>query len=500
MKKSNRHVFLAIYGLMIMTLSLICASPVQAQNWTRFQDEDNIFHALVPENYKLNKKMLRINDQHQLITTELNATVDQRPYKDLVKQYIIKYDQTFMNAIPQDDIPELVGKEMERYIRFYTKQDGVLRNREFGTFNGMPGGELFISYRDKEKGVQSIRVRFMYSDVSRIEQIIMGPEDAMTAQSTKDFYSSLRVNKGRTKFPGDVEKEWDSTISPLGLFTQLTPKQSEPYLGEPVNVVSNDRIERLSIKLHDPVYDNDMFYNVYGYRLNTLMTMENVQKVIIDRHLKKFKVDIASLKFAQTSAGDYPVLTTKAHFQAPEKYPYMNTISLQAHYYGNFVVVQELAGNNAHVESLLAKNLTRYFRFYPLRGHKKLMEERAGINRPITQTPTSPPETQAGDVQPQQVPLEDEPIEPSQVNSNSEQGLNEENSTSPENTSSETPPEEPALETSKPNPDNESAVEASSDNAIENDAAETDNIAAPDQKKEIMPLVPDGTIDSGAGE
>lgn len=369
------HIPAILLGLFILCVG----SPyAQAQNMTQFNDEDGIFHVLIPENYKINKKMTRIDNSQMVISTEIHSVVDQRPYKEVVKDFIVKYDQSFMNAIPQEDIPKLLEKDLEKYINYYAKFDGVLRKREVGTFGGQPGGEIIISYLDKEKGIQSIRLRIVYTDVTRVEQIIIGPEDAITAQSTTDYFSSLSVKGGRTSFPGEIEKEWDTLVSPFALFTQLLPKRTIPYVPNDPQIASNDRVERVSLKLVDPVYENIMFYNIYGYRFNSLMTMDNVQKVILDRHLKKFNVNIRNVQFTQTSAGDYPVLATKVHFAAPDRYPYMNTIDIKAHYYGNFVVIQELAGNNAHVESVLAHNLTRMFKFYPMRGHKQFTAEKAG--------------------------------------------------------------------------------------------------------------------------
>lgn len=524
MNNITRRILFAVTGLMLAAFTILSTSQASAQSWSKFHDEDNIFHVLIPENYKINKKMLRMSDKHMLITTELNSSVDQRPYKDVFKQYIVKYDQTLMNAIPKDDLPRLLDKEIERYIRFYTKQEGVLRNKEFGVFNGMHGGDIFISYRDKERGIQSIRVRIMYSDVSRIEQIIIGPEDAMMAHTTKDYFNSIRINNGRTEFDGDIEKEWDAVISPFALFTQLTPQKAEPYMKDSAKTVANDRIERMSMRFHDPVYDNDLFYNVYGYRLNTLMTMEHVQKVIMDRHLKKFKVDVGSIKFTQTSSGDYPVLATKVHIVPPDKYSYMNTISIRAHYYGNFVVVQEIAGNNAHVESALSHNLQRYFRFYPMRGHKKLLEEKTGIKLPSPQsaavaapaektaepaapvekednaattltpqsdtsaqdTPTVQENDAAKEAQPMD-PLDDDPFPViNQTDETTPDSATDATAVSPANTTSSAPEANVAApeETTKPATNGE--TDAAADTPLEQNPA-------------ITPLIPTGTIDSGAG-
>lgn len=353
------------------------ANQAFAEGWTKYKDEDGLFHVLIPDSYKINKKMLRIDDKEIIISGELLATVDQRPYKDVVKQYIVKYEQTFTHSIAENDIASLISLELGKYIDYYTAYGGVLLNKELGTFNGRPGGEVVISYRDKERGVQSIRVRIVYSTTTKVEQIVMGPEESMFAYLTKDFFSSLQVNDGRTNLPGEFKEEWETVVSPFELSAQLLPRKNPPFVPETPEFERSDKVERMSLKLIDPVFGHTLFYNLYGYRFNALMTSENVQRVIMDKHLKKFRINIGDLKFGVSAKDQYPVLSTKMHFRAPEQFPFMNTIKLYAYYFGNFMVVQELAGSNMHVESSLAKNLIKYFKFDPVRANDFLVKERA---------------------------------------------------------------------------------------------------------------------------
>lgn len=375
MHKFHRYVFLQL--LTAFLFMSVFTTHAYAQGWEQYKDEDGIFHVLIPGNYKINKKYLRIDDREVATSGEIISTVDQRPYKDVVKQYIVKYEQTFAHSIADNDVGSLLELELGKYIDYYTSFGGVMRNKEMGTFNGRPGGEVVISYKDKELGLQSIRVRIIYANTTKIEQIVMGPEETMFAFRTKDFFSSLQIKDGRTSLDGEFQKEWETVTSPFQLISQLIPRRNPPFVAKTESFVNSDSIERMSVKIVDPVYGHTLFYNLYGYRFNSLMTSENVQRVLMDKHLKKFNVSIAELKFAVSSKGQYPVLSTKMHFKPPSKFPFMNTIKLHAHYFGNFLVVQELAGSNIHVESVLAQNLSRYFRFDPVRGNKLLQKERA---------------------------------------------------------------------------------------------------------------------------
>ncbi|MFP4313893.1 MAG: hypothetical protein ACLFR0_06165 [Alphaproteobacteria bacterium] len=376
MIKTLRKLFL----LALLNLALLASfssQPALAQSWDKYHDEDGLFRVLIPPNYKINKKLMRMTDEQVAISGEVVGVIDQRPYRDTVKNYIIKYEQTLAHTITQNDITDLVSRELEKYVKYYSTMGGVLRDEQLGTFNGRPGGEIMISYRDKERGIQSVRVRILLSETMRVEQIVMGPEDSMYAMRTKEFFDSLVINDGRTNIEGDLKDEWKTHMSPFELTAQLVPPKNPPFIPENTEFENSDKVERLSLKVVDPVYGQTLFYNVYGYRFNTLLSGENVQRVLMDRHLKKFRVNIRDLKFAIGSKGDYPILSTKMHFSPPDKFPYMNTIKLNAYYYGNFLAVQEIAGNNIHVESDIARNLVRFFDFDPLRAHNALIKERA---------------------------------------------------------------------------------------------------------------------------
>lgn len=367
-------------SLLLLQIAFVffASNAAMASGWTKYEDEDGIFHVLIPDTYKINKKYFRINENEVAISGEVIATVDQSQFvKNVVKQYIVKYEQTLAQNISQNDIASLLNLELGKYIDYYTALGGVLRNKETDSYNGWPGGEIIISYRDEEKGIQSVRARVIFTDTTKVEQIMMGPEDSMYAPPTKDFFSSLLINDGRTRLTGDIQKEWDTVTSPFQLMNQIVPRKNPPFVMDKPEFSNNDKIERMSMKFVDPVYGYTLFYNVYGYRFGTLLSTENVQNVIMDKHLKKFRVDIRNLKFAVGEKNGYPILSTTMHFSPPDQYPFLNTIKLYAHYFGNFIVVQELAGSSFHVNSVLGQNITKYFKFTPVEANKLLMQEKA---------------------------------------------------------------------------------------------------------------------------
>ncbi len=379
-------------GLITILFVLECGlSTAQANSWRPYKDEDGIFHVLMPDNYKINRKSFRINDRIVIASNKVDAIIDERPYKDIIKTFSVKYDQTFASLIREDDIPDLLTRDINKYIDYYESIGGVIRDKEMGSFNGRPGGEVVFAYKGKDKKLKSARIRVIYSNTTRVEQVMAGPEDTMFAFTWNDFFKSLNINEGNIVYDGDPQSSWENITSPFALSVVNVPKKSLPYIPQKMQSTHNNKIEKLSLQIYDPVYDNIMFYNVYGYRFNTLMNMHNVQEVLMGSHMGKFTFDTRQLKISQGSAGEYPVLSAKVHFSPPDAYPHMNTIKLNAYYYGPFLVVQELLGSNLHVESLLSRRLMSGLTFTPIEGNKKMQEERSAANMKALQ------ETSAGE-------------------------------------------------------------------------------------------------------
>ncbi len=367
---------LAIYLHIFIFVLIAIPHNAHASQWVEYRDEDGIFNLLIPENYKINKKSFRVTDQEVVVSTELTANIDQRPFKNSVKQFIVRADHTFAFPATDEEIPVILESEANKYIDYYKSLGGEVASKRIQVYAGHPGVEIILAYQDPKFGPQTVQARIIIADFTRFEQIAIGPMEAGFAEETKKFFTSLKLNSGRTKLPGTFEEEWRKIRSPFHLSTVMIPGISPPFVTDDPQFQSNDKVERLTLKIKDPLFNSTMFYSVYGYRFNTMMTAEKVQEILLDRHLKKFKVDIRTVKFGRTNYGKMPVITTTVRFPRPKKYPYMDTIKLVAYYFGNFVTVQELAGSSPHITSPYAKKLLSMFEFHPVSANAKFETEK----------------------------------------------------------------------------------------------------------------------------
>lgn len=369
----------SLFKLTVKTLTLCFVfismhTQAYAENWVQYKDEDGIFSVVIPENYKINKKTLRYDEKTILSSTELVSTVDQRPFKEVVKQFIVKYDQTFTSYIGQNDIKTLLNVDFTKYVDYYQSMGGVLRKQEGGFFAGYPGGEATITYNDAKLGLQTIRIRIIYTDTTRVEQVVISPEEDMLGYRIDDFFDSLQIKEGRTHLPGSFNDDWESYTAPSKVFSVLYPKRTPPYAPLKPDIEIGDKIERFSIQFKDPIYNETLFYNLYSYRFDKILNQSNVQQVLLRQHYKKLKVDYRTLQFSEGKLeGGGRILTNTSPVVPPKGYHYIDTMSIHAYYYGRYIVVQELVGNYKHVKSPFGKNLLGLIKFEPLEAHKEFM-------------------------------------------------------------------------------------------------------------------------------
>ena len=373
-----------IFLQLLLLLPLFISAPAFAQTqdgWKEYRDEDGVFQALVPDTYRINKKFLRIGTNRVAMSTELTATVDQRPYKSVVKQYIIKYDQTLSSFIAENDIGNLIATDVKKYIDYYDSIGGVLRQHRNGLFSGFPGTEFLISYNDEKMGLQTVRANIIYTQTSRVEQVAIGPDDSMFDFRTDAFFDSLSVRGGRTNYEGDFEGEWLPLTMPSEIFTIMIPPVSPPYVLYKPQVKAGSKREEVNLVFKDPVYNQTMYYNVYSYRFANNLSMSNVQLVLHENHLKKYRANPKNVSYGSAQV-EMPGkingwrMSTTTGIPAPEETPYMNTLKLNIYFQGPFLVVQELVGDNAQVQSSFSQNIMDMITVDPKRAIEALRKNR----------------------------------------------------------------------------------------------------------------------------
>lgn len=259
-----RNALLASLSFALTALPVALAFASDA--WIDFKSASGIYEARLPEDYKITSSKFLIDDKLAVGSEEASALVDQRPYKNAMKSYIVKYEQTFGPALTEKDVGVLLNQEVENYINYYKKFDGVIRDQNLNGYRGHWGGELYMSYKDPTFGVQSIRARIVFSDNTKLQQIVVGPDELMASYQTRDFFDSLRFEPGVSVVKDTFVDTWKPVESPMGIFSVLLPAEKQPpyYALDPVMKVAGNN-EIVSLSFRDPVRGENVFFNIYSY-------------------------------------------------------------------------------------------------------------------------------------------------------------------------------------------------------------------------------------------
>ncbi len=341
------------------------ASIAAAQEWHLFKSETNLFSVRIPDNIQEDIKEFRLGPRRVTQTGQSASTIDQRPLKDAVKNYIIKYEQTLGTNIVDDDLSELIASELDIYENYYKKLKGDLRRRnEIIQINGAVGGEIQIAYEDPALGPQHIRARVFFTRSGKVQQIVTGPPNIIDSIPTRHYFESLRLHEGYKHKVGSFKEDWPAVKSQLGIFTAYLPEKTKPYVPKDVEIKNSDNAERVAISFRDPIWKETVFYNIYGYQLGQDLNYLNVEKFLRKNHVLRHVFKDGLIEFDKLTNEDAGMMETEYIIEAPEKFPYVTTVKLRALFSGDHLLVHEVMGSPRLVRSTFMKKVVESVEFH----------------------------------------------------------------------------------------------------------------------------------------
>ena len=357
-------------------------------NWTEFNSELNLFGVKTLSDHKSKITSLHTDFEEKIYAEELTATADQRPYKPVVKNFIVKYEETIGEPFSDSEALRLINKELDFYADHYSALGGVQKDRQIikGDTWSPTRGMIYIAYNDKELGLQGIKAVVTFVGRAKAQQIMTGPDTTITGLEAKDFFDSLQVRGSSEYGRQPIESTWISHTSPLRMFTTLLPPISPPYMLRQPRTETTDNAELMNVTIADPARGQNLFYNVYGYRMDNPLLVADAEAHLSKRHLARY-INPSSLKFVKTINKDKSItLSVATAIKPPKGYPYVNYVRYKLYFLGNYVIVQEIMGSQSLAISRLADNLMNNIKFHPLDAHALHVQKKkeGGGAAPIT--------------------------------------------------------------------------------------------------------------------
>ncbi len=360
----------------VFVLCLIFAGSLAfaKTTWEFHKSITSSFDVRFPADYKIKSIPLRIDANTVLFRTEIMANVGEgEDEKNNVKSFFVKVDQSMGGSLVTSKVKKLLKRDEYKYKKSARSSGGQLVSVNDVNISGFIGKEFYITYQDGVKK-QGMRAKVMYTDISRVEMVLTGPAESMYAFKSNDFFDSVKLYDGPGKIGGKIGDGWKDYESPLGLFTVVTPPETNTYaLGAP-KFFSEGNKEKGRYVFRDPILGYKTFYNFYGYKIREEKTYDDIKTLLYTEHVARYSslIRITDLKIdnSKSENGEYGIVSTRIKMPPLHDYPHINSVLLQAIFNKDGVVVLEFLGSSSYVDTPLAKTMFSLVKFHPEKAYE----------------------------------------------------------------------------------------------------------------------------------
>ena len=355
-KNRNKLHHLTLTFCIILCAGLFVPTAVYSQiGFIAFKSETGLFKLRFPKKHEAKTNRIRVGVEVAAESGELIAMIDQRPFKDAVKNYVLKYDQTIGTPLSKKERIAIRDKEMAAYEDFYLALNGVVKDKQKEEDGDNASGRLYITYEDPHLGLQSIRSEIKINSTTKFQQILTGPDHIMYSLESKNYFDHLETKTGQITISADFKNDWTRHTSPLALFSYYLPAPDDVYMAKEPYTEHTDRSELVTFSFYDPIWKQKVFHRIFGYQFGTNLTFQAAKEVIFKRHSSRYfdKPTPMTFKTGQSDSGT-PMVALTTPVTPPKDFPYLNTLRVRALFAGTYMLVHEIAGP----EKLVMSNFT----------------------------------------------------------------------------------------------------------------------------------------------
>jgi len=352
-------------SLSFIAAFVVLCSPAHATQWKEYTAKTGLFEIMMPHVPDEEVTEFQVSDDRKIISSEMVANIDQRPFRNSVKSYRALVLQSFGPAIKDELAQERLVEIVADFEKEYLAKNAVIRNKVFSGYGSHPAAEILLSYPDEELGVQSIRKRFVMTPSGLFEQIVSGSESIMDTPETRQYWKSFDIKSGALRAANSLENNWEGLTSPLSIFAIRHPPVSYPYVVNAPDIQSSANSEFVSLSFNDPVMREELFYNVYGYIEDRDLKYADAVAVLAEKHIARHGRDPTRVSLKRGNFEGYPMIEAQYQIQGPAGFEYLQRVDLRAVFIGRVMMVQEFLGSDHLMQSQLRSNLRGSIRFTP---------------------------------------------------------------------------------------------------------------------------------------
>jgi len=361
--------------LLIATMALVTTPFIKDAfantDWKLYVSDTDLFTVMFPGNPDEKVSSFRVGNGLIVQNAEALAFIDQRPYKDIVKKYIVKFDQTIGPKITAKSRLELVEHELKLYENIYSEHKAKTIQRRIKEDTDRTIGHLTMVYENIDNGIQAVQVKIHLTETSKFHQIFSGPEKDLISETTADYFKSFNPKSGFIPNEGTMNEDWRRIESPFSLFAVKIPPVTVPYFPKEPTITKEGNTERIGMVFTDPIWTQSIFYNITGYQLDSEMSFDLAEKALLEKHLKRHGRSMVGIRLKKDFIGETPYIETSYAIKPPEGYSYLTHARVRALFLGNYLMVQEVVGPKHLVEAPFTSSFFDLIEFTPKKAFQK---------------------------------------------------------------------------------------------------------------------------------
>ncbi len=339
--------------------------------WEKHDSITGIFSVKFPTKYQYRILPFRYNHRNTAFSVEIVSSLSGNATIKKGKSIMVRATQTFGGVIPLWLAKQILDREAKRYAESAAVTGGKVMTNDDIVHNEFPGKDLYILYTNSAGQKHGMRIRIYMTNYAKVEQVMTGSAASMFSYIADDFFDSIVLYDGLKKLdePRPFGTNWTEYTSPNNVFTVKLLPTNPDYTPKPPQFSANATQERMSFKFVDPVVKEDVYYDVYSYRLENDIDFELAKRLLFLRHVKKY-IENASIEGLSTTASIESaanIITTRLIIEPPEDKDYLSTLLLKLYYRGNTMVVQEVLSSTNHSVAGFPKLLRDSLTFHPER-------------------------------------------------------------------------------------------------------------------------------------